>query len=78
MPRAGPEGGECTTKEHGTRSFPMLVRIFNEEGGARIIGLGIMFTESDLFKLGAPSSEAIDIDMENNKHIVGFYGQSTE
>ena len=33
-----------------------------------------MFSETDLFKFGSPSEEAIDIEMGDDKHIVGFYG----
>ena len=61
LPKAGPEGGKCMTLLHENRSYPKLIRIFNKEGKAHIIGLGVMFTEDDLFKLGAPSKEAIDI-----------------
>ena len=77
MLRAGPDGGVCTTKAHGYREFPELVRIFSEKESNRILGLGVMYSQTNLLKFGMPSLDsAIDIKMSDNEHIVGFYGAS--
>jgi len=58
IPQAGPtvDGIDCKSKLHGNRSYPKLVRIFKDEDSDRIIGFGVMFSQTDLFKFGAPSS----------------------
>ena len=50
------------------------MRIFLDKEDDRVIGFGVIFTEEDLFKFGAPSEHAVDIEMDMEHHIVGFYG----
>ena len=74
LPRAGPMAGSCVAKAYGSRSYPDMVRIF--EQNSRIVGLGVMFSEEDLFKFGAPSVTAKEIEIDPAQHIVGFFGAS--
>ena len=54
--RIGPEGGTCTSELHGDRSFPKLVRIFIDDDNSRIVGFGVMHSETELLKFGAPAN----------------------
>lgn len=42
----------------------------------QISGIGIQFSETDLFKFGKPTTEAKFVEVDPYEHIVGFFGAS--
>ena len=82
MPRVGPEldNATCTMDEienRGAADLAVLMEDADEEVN-KVTGIGIFFSDEYFFYHGNYTLNRLDIKIESNQHIVGFWGSATE